>query len=338
MHYLVTGHTGFKGAWLSALLKAKGHQVSGISLDPTSRALFKDAELMPLFGQDLRIDIRNSEKLKVGVAAVNADAVIHLAAQSLVRESYANPIYTFETNVIGTLNILEAVKSQSTKPKAVLIITTDKVYKNINKLTGYVESEELGGDDPYSASKAAADLATQSWVKSFADFPIAIARAGNVVGGGDWATDRLIPDLVSAFSKNEKPVLRFPDSIRPWQHVLDCVNGYVALIEEMLKSRAGGEWNFGPKIENDKTVGVVADSAAKYWGAEAGWSKDSAENPHEAGCLLLDSTKAREQLNWRDKLDFDITMSWTIDFYKKVCEGQNPKDLLDKQIQEFMIL
>lgn len=338
MHFLITGHTGFKGSWLAALLKAKGHEVSGISLDPLPRTLFNDAELMPLLKKDLRIDIRNSEKLNKAVAAVNADVVIHLAAQPLVRESYANPIYTFETNVIGTLNLLEAVKTQPSQPKAVLIITTDKVYKNKNKLAGYIENEELGGDDPYSASKAAADLATQSWAKSFADFPVAIARAGNVVGGGDWAKDRLIPDLVTAFSKHEKPVLRFPDAIRPWQHVLDCVNGYVALIEWMLKSGVGGEWNFGPKIETDKTVGVVADSAAKNWRAEAGWSKDSAENPHEAGYLLLDSTKSREQLNWHDKLDFDTTMSWTIDFYKKVTEGQNPRDLLDKQIQEFINL
>lgn len=338
MHFLITGHTGFKGGWLAALLKAQGHQVSGVSLDPLDRALFKDAQLESLFEKDLRIDIRNLEELQSGFKSIEPEIVIHLAAQPLVRESYSHPIYTFETNVIGTLNVLEAVKSLKEKPKAVLIITTDKVYKNVNKLSGYTEDEALGGFDPYSASKAAADIATQSWASSFADFPLSIARAGNVVGGGDWAVDRLIPDLVTAFSKGKNPVLRYPSALRPWQHVLDCVNGYLSLVNKMIESGVSGTWNFGPKIETDKTVAVVADTAAKYWGSDAGWREDSGKNLHEAGYLLLDSTKSREQLNWRDKLDFNTTMSWTIDFYKKVTEGQNPRELLDKQIQDFLNL
>ena len=197
MHYLITGHTGFKGSWLSLMLQIQGHEVSGISLNPPQKSLFVQAEIEGTLKHDFRIDIRNREELTKVIHTVNPEIIVHLAAQPLVRESYKFPVETFETNVIGTLNVLEATKDLKNL-QAALIITTDKVYKNNRHLRGYVETDELGGDDPYSASKAAIDIAAQSWIKSFATVPIAIARAGNVICGVDWATDRIIPDLVNA--------------------------------------------------------------------------------------------------------------------------------------------
>ena len=224
MHFLITGHTGFKGAWLSMLLHARGHTVSGISLQPETNSLFIQANVQKFLERDIRCDINESSKLTSYFNETKPDVVIHLAAQALVRESYNNPITTFETNVMGTLNVMKA-SQQLRDLKGQLIVTTDKVYKNMNKTSGYVESEALGGQDPYSASKAMADIAAQSWLSSFDNPPTAIARAGNVIGGGDICADRLIPDLIQSYSNGSKPKLRAPNSIRPWQHVLDCLNG-----------------------------------------------------------------------------------------------------------------
>jgi CDP-glucose 4,6-dehydratase len=337
MHYLITGHTGFKGSWLATMLTKLGHTVSGIALAPSNESLYSKANLADLFTYDRFIDIRNRKELNSAIMEISPDLVIHLAAQPLVRESYKSPIETFETNVLGTLNVLEALKNNY-HPRAVLVITTDKVYKNKNLLTGYPESAALGGDDPYSASKAAADIATQSWVKSFNAFPVAIARAGNVIGGGDWATDRLLPDLVTAFSKNERPVLRYPDAIRPWQHVLDCLNGYLKLVDSMLATGRNGEWNFGPAIEIDKTVGVVADTAAQHWGTGASWVLDSTAHLHEAGYLLLNSNKARRELYWENKLPFNEAIKWSIDFYKSALLGVSSRELLEEQIEKFLAI
>ena len=337
MHYLVTGHTGFKGSWLSLMLQMQGHEVSGISLNPPAKSLFVEAGLEGTFKHDFRVDIRNKNELSDAVLKINPEIIIHLAAQPLVRESYKFPVETFETNVIGTLNVLEATK-QLQNLKSALIITTDKVYKNHNHLRGYVETDELGGDDPYSASKAAADIATQSWIKSFAKVPMAVARAGNVIGGGDWATDRIIPDLVNAYSNNDLPTLRYPDAIRPWQHVLDCLNGYLKLIDYMLATGKGGEWNFGPDLTNKYSVAYLTQTVATYWGhVENSWTNDESEQPHEAGYLLLDSAKARAALGWRDKLNFLMTIKWTIDSYKNLSNS-NARQTLKNQIQDFYTL
>ena len=337
MHYLVTGHTGFKGSWLSLMLQMQGHEVSGISLNPPTKSLFVEAGLEGTFKHDFRVDIRNKKELSDAVLKINPEITIHLAAQPLVRESYKFPVETFETNVIGTLNVLEATK-QLQNLKSALIITTDKVYKNHNHLRGYVETDELGGDDPYSASKAAADIATQSWIKSFAKVPMAVARAGNVIGGGDWATDRIIPDLVNAYSNNDLPTLRYPDAIRPWQHVLDCLNGYLKLIDYMLATGKGGEWNFGPDLTNKYSVAYLTQTVATYWGhVENSWTNDESEQPHEAGYLLLDSAKARAALGWRDKLNFLMTIKWTIDSYKNLSNS-NARQTLKNQIQDFYTL
>jgi len=320
------------------MLQMQGHTVSGISLDPQEKSLFNQADLFEIFENDFRMDIRNRPELARTIEKINPEIIIHMAAQPLVRESYKFPVETFETNVIGTLNLLEATK-QLKNLKATLIITTDKVYKNHNHLRGYLETDELGGDDPYSASKAAADLAAQSWIKSFATSPMAIARAGNVIGGGDWATDRIIPDLVNAYSAGNLPVLRYPDAIRPWQHVLDCLSGYLKLINYMLATGLGGEWNFGPELKPKYSVADLVSIFARHWGVEVSpaWKSDGVEHPHEAGYLLLDSTKAREKLFWSDSLGFIASINWTVDWYKN-SDNRSIRLLCENQIDQFVRL
>ena len=337
MHYLITGHTGFKGSWLSLMLEMQGHTISGISLEPPEKSLFNQTVLHKIFVDDMRIDIRDSLAIKQAVKKINPEVIIHLAAQPLVRESYRIPVETFETNVIGTLNVLEATKELSNL-KAVLIITTDKVYKNYNHLRGYVESDELGGDDPYSASKAAADLATQSWIKSFATVPIAIARAGNVIGGGDWALDRIIPDLVNAYSNEELPTLRYPDAIRPWQHVLDCLSGYLSLVDKQVLEGLSGEWNFGPDLSMKYSVSDLVNAFASSWGVKGDcWRLDSMANPHESGYLLLDSLKSRGILGWSDKLVFEESIAWTSEWYKSI-KSESAINVTRNQISNFLKL
>ena len=334
MHFLITGHTGFKGAWLSMLLHERGHKVSGISLKPEIDSLFSRAKIGNFLENDVRCDIRNSTNLLAHFKEINPDVVIHLAAQALVRVSYKHPKDTFETNVFGTLNVLHA-SQQISDLKAQLIITTDKVYKNIGKISGYVETDELGGQDPYSASKAMADIATQSWVSSFENPQTAIARAGNVIGGGDVCADRLIPDLISSYSSGLVPKLRAPNSIRPWQHVLDCLNGYLMLADALIQNNAVGAWNFGPEENKSKTVADVANIAGAVWGAGKSWESDLGIHPHEASMLMLDSKKARSELGWSDKLSFEESVEWTINWYKCVQNGIEPLAEMKKNIDEF---
>jgi CDP-glucose 4,6-dehydratase len=334
MHFLITGHTGFKGAWLSLILRQQGHLVSGISLKPEAGSLFEQAEIGKFLENDILCDIRESAKLSGHFKEVNPDVVIHLAAQALVRESYKNPTDTFETNVIGTINVLKA-SQQISDLKAQLIITTDKVYKNISKTAGYLETDALGGQDPYSASKAMADIAAQSWISSFKNPPTAIARAGNVIGGGDVCADRLIPDLISSYSSGLVPKLRAPNSVRPWQHVLDCLNGYLMLVDAVIQKNADGAWNFGPDEKQSKTVADVANIAGAMWGVEKSWENDLGNHPHEAAMLMLNSNKARADLGWSDKLSFEESVKWTINWYKNVSAGSNPLEETLKNIREF---
>lgn len=335
MHYLVTGHTGFKGAWLSLQLNLLGHKVSGIALDPVEKSLFNDANLSKIFEHDFRVDIRDSKKIKEAVFKVNPDVLIHLAAQPLVRESYRIPTETVEINVIGTLNVLDAIRYLDGL-KAALIITTDKVYKNLNHLRGYTEGDELGGDDPYSASKAAADIATQSWIKSFANVPVSIARAGNVIGGGDWAKDRLIPDLANSYSNGLIPTVRNLESVRPWQHVLDCLNGYLLLIDKMIREGISGQWNFGPSLEKKFTVLDVINEFSQHWGVDRNskYQLDAEKGPHEASYLLLDSSKAREKLDWSDRLDFQTAIKMTADWYR-LFKDIGAREITEQQIRTF---
>lgn len=337
MHYLVTGHTGFKGAWLTLLLKQKGHTVSGISLDPEPGSLFETAHISDFMEHDFRVDIRDSSKLSSAITEINPDVLIHLAAQPLVRRSYREPRETFETNVNGTLNVLEASQNLQNL-KARLIITTDKVYKNVDRVEGYVETEPLGGDDPYSSSKAMADLLTQSWVKSFPAMPTAIARAGNVIGGGDVCEDRLIPDAVRAFSSGKPLHIRYPNAVRPWQHVLDCVNGYLALVEALLAGKGQGEWNFGPGTESFVSVGEVSAKAAEYWGKYAEVVVDDGENLHEANLLALNSQRAINNLGWNNKLIYPESLNWVINWQKEVQETRDSLEATNSQILAFFAL
>jgi CDP-glucose 4,6-dehydratase len=335
MHYLITGHTGFKGAWLTMWLTSLGHKVSGISLDPIENALFTTANLSELVENDLRIDIRNADETISAIKSIEPDVVFHLAAQPLVRESYLDPRGTFETNAMGTLNVLEGV-SNTKSVKAHVVITTDKVYRNVNQVAGYIESDPLGGDDPYSASKAMADILTHSWVTSFPSPPTTIVRAGNVIGGGDVSHDRLMPDLINAYSNGKVPNLRYPNAVRPWQHVLDCLNGYLMIADHLLAGNQLPSINIGPDSGSFKTVLDVANLVAFQLSVEKGWIEDSGENPHEADLLALDANLAKKNLGWNDKLKFEEAINWTTEWYKSVNSGVLSKEISFKQVAKFI--
>lgn len=335
MHYLITGHTGFKGAWLAMWLASEGHQVSGLSLDPIPGALFEQASVSSLMAQDIRGDIRDLAAVQNALETVKPEVVFHLAAQPLVRESYQDPRGTIETNVIGTMNLLSAV-AETPSVKAHVVITTDKVYKNIDQIWGYKEIDPLGGDDPYSASKAMADILTQSWIKSFGGPPTAIARAGNVIGGGDVSKDRLFPDLLNGYLSGQAPVLRYPGAVRPWQHVLDCLNGYLKLSEALLSGNGKGEWNFGPETSSFVNVGDVATYVQEIIGESApSWTTTGEPQPHEANLLALDARKAELELDWHNKLTFKESLKWTVDWQVAVNSGASAMEVCKQQTKSF---
>lgn len=336
MHYLITGHTGFKGSWLVLWLASRGHTVSGIALDPPAGGLFDAAHVADDLHHDIRQDIRDYTATAQAIQRVSPDVVIHLAAQPLVRLSYADPRTTFETNAMGTLSVLQAV-SQTRSVKAHVVITTDKVYRNVNQEQGYVESDPLGGFDPYSASKAMADILTQSWVSSFPGVPTAIARGGNVIGGGDVSQDRLLPDLLAAFERGDVAHIRRPDAVRPWQHVLDCLRGYIVLADALLAGTGQGEWNIGPGRESFVPVRTIADHAVERWpGAQ--WSSGDHDGPHEAALLALDASKAERELEWNNLLPYPESLNWTIDWSRSVHEGRSPREVTLEQILRFEAL
>lgn len=334
MHYLITGHTGFKGPWLLLLLLGRGHQVSGLALDPPDGSLFERANLADHLLNDYRVDIRDAAATASAIQAAAPDVVVHMAAQSLVRESYREPRFTYETNAMGTMNVLEAVRA-TPSVRAHVVITTDKVYRNVDQEAGYVETDPLGGDDPYSASKAMADLLTQSWIRSFPGCPTAIARGGNVIGGGDVSHERLMPDLVRAYASGQAPLLRFPKAVRPWQHVLDCLNGYLTIADALLGGTGLGQWNIGPGRDSFVEVGQVAGLAAELWGGGAHWDRQPGEHPHEANLLALDATKAQAELGWRNRLGFREAVSWTIEWERRVHDGADPLAVTTEQIAAF---
>jgi CDP-glucose 4,6-dehydratase len=337
MRYLITGHTGFKGAWLTLLLAQAGHEVVGLALDPEPGSLYESAAVADVVERDVRGDVRDAAVVSSAMRESKPDVLIHMAAQPLVRESYRNPRWTMETNVMGTLNVLEAAASDD-HLQALVIVTTDKVYRNVNQMSGYIESDPLGGDDPYSASKAMADILTHSWAFSFAGPPTAIARAGNVIGGGDVSKDRLFPDVMRALSSGQSPVLRYPLAVRPWQHVLDCVNGYVALVDALVSGNpaisTGSAWNFGPDERSVVSVGEVTRLAADRWGSPVEWSTTDPEY-HEAGLLALDARAAQSSLGWANLLPFEDAVHWTVDWYRNVYDGASPGSVTRDQITAF---
>ena len=331
---LLTGHTGFKGAWMTLLLQRMGHEVSGFALDPLPGSLFEVAHVHDALDRDVRADIRDSAAITEAVRSIQPDFVVHMAAQPLVRLSYDDPVTTVETNVVGTLRLLEVLRSE--RPQAgCLVVTTDKVYRNDERLDGYAERDPLGGDDPYSASKAMADILTSAYGKSFG-LPLAVARAGNVIGGGDISVDRLLPDLIRGFANGQVPIVRNPHAVRPWQHVLDCLNGYCQLIDVMQKGSSDLAWNFGPDPSSFRTVADAATSAAHAWGPSAEWRAVPEEGAvHETTMLTLNAERARATLNWSDRLSFDEAITWTIDWAKAVADGSNPRDVTETQIRAF---
>lgn len=326
----LTGHTGFKGGWLALWLAQMGAEVRGYALDPcTSPDFFTDAKVGSVL-DDVRGDLRDAASLDKAMRTFRPEMVFHLAAQPLVRRSYVDPVGTYTTNVIGTANVLESIRTLDSV-QAALVITTDKCYVNREWHWGYRENEALGGYDPYSSSKACVEILTASYRSSFFNtaeiakhgVALATARAGNVIGGGDWSEDRLLPDLVRGFLTGAPVLIRRPSAIRPWQHVLEPVAGYLALGQRLLAHEMSyaDAFNFGPWDDDAWPVGRIATEMARRWGGGASWVTDEAESVHEAGYLKLDSSKARSELGWLPRLKLQTALEWLVDWYKASAAG-----------------
>lgn len=315
---LLTGHTGFKGSWLALWLQELGATVSGIALPPESKP--NHWSLLGIDAEDIRLDIRNAESLAHAVMETAPEIVFHLAAQPLVRRSYQKPLETWAANVMGTANLLEACR-RTDCVRAIVLITTDKCYQNNEWLWGYRENDRLGGHDPYSASKAGAELVAASYRDAFFDTPgsplLATARAGNVIGGGDWSEDRLIPDLVRAASAQRSLEIRSPNATRPWQHVLESLSGYLMLGQKLLEGKKdfAQAWNFGPGPEGNRTVSEVLDLLQDHWPGMR-WHVTDKSQPHEATLLYLDSAKARSLLEWKPIWQLNQALAATAEWYR----------------------
>ena len=336
----LTGHTGFKGSWLSLWLQNMGALVKGYSLNiNTTPSLFTQANVAAEMESEIG-DIRNLEQLTGSMVSFNPDILIHMAAQPLVRLSYQEPVDTYTTNVIGTVNVLEAARKCSAL-KAIVSVTTDKCYENKEWDWGYRENEPMGGHDPYSSSKGCAELVTSAYRRSFFSSEdtasLASARAGNVIGGGDWAEDRLIPDILRAFEKSEPVVIRNPLSTRPWQHVLEPLSGYLILAQELYLygDEFAEGWNFGPIDEDCKPVSWILDRMVTYWGNDASWNLDKNNNPHEAGFLKLDCSKASNRLKWKPKWDLQLTLKSIVDWHQLYTNGGDIKKQCLKEINTY---
>jgi CDP-glucose 4,6-dehydratase len=341
---LLTGHTGFKGGWLALWLQALGARVIGVALAPTSQpSLFTAASVADIV-QDHRIDIRDTETIRQLIDNEKPDFVFHLAAQALVRKSYADPLETLSSNALGTASILDALRT-ATHPTIAVMITSDKVYDNVEWSWGYREIDPLGGKDPYSASKGMAELAIKTYFQSyFAESELVrlgVARAGNVIGGGDWAADRIVPDCVRAWAQHKVVDIRSPQATRPWQHVLEPLSGYLTLGEALYSNaRLNGEaYNFGPPAGHDFTVGALIDEMSKHW-SEVRWNDVSAQSntQREAGLLKLNCDKAMSDLGWEAVLSFEETIAMTAEWYKTFYES-SPEDMIDftrQQIKEYV--
>ncbi len=337
---LLTGHTGFKGSWLAFWLKTLGAEVCGYALTPeTNPNLYENLKLKNSMASMIG-DIRYLPDFRETLRWFKPDIVFHLAAQSLVRRSYREPIETYTTNVIGTINILEAIRSADSV-KAVVIITTDKVYENEERDFGYAENDRLGGFDPYSNSKACAELAVSSYRNSFfADGKclIATARAGNVIGGGDWSEDRLLPDVFRSLIFGADLLIRNPNSVRPWQHTLEPLNGYLLLAEKLFEGNKefATAWNFGPEDADAKPVGFILEEIKQIWDEKVSWKIAEGEHPHETNLLKLDSTKAKTKLGWKPKLSLTEALKLTSDWYKSFKNKENLIETTRKQIEFYI--
>ncbi len=335
----VTGHTGFKGGWLTLWLSSRGAEVHGYALPaPTSPAFFEVCDLKTKLKSHTLADIRDEERLTQAIRSAQPQIVFHLAAQPLVRYSYQSPVETYEVNVMGTVHLLEAAR-KTPGVRAVVNVTTDKCYENHEEDKPYRESEAMGGYDPYSSSKGCSELVTAAYRRSFlepAGVSLASARAGNVIGGGDWAADRLVPDFLRALDRGEKLVVRSPNAIRPWQHVLEPLSGYMTLAERLYeKGREFAEaWNFGPEEADAKNVRWIVEDLCRQMSGSS-WRCDSAIHPHEAHYLKLDSSKARAKLGWHSRWDLPMALTKTLDWHKKWKGSADMAALSLSQIHEY---
>ena len=338
---LVTGHTGFKGGWLTLLLDALGAQIAGYSDSvPTTPSLFESANVDKCLAADYRHDIRDLDQLTSAFTDFSPEIIFHLAAQPLVRASYAAPVETFATNVMGSVNCLEAMRTL-TSLRCAVIATSDKVYANQNWDFGYRETDSLGGADPYSASKACAELVTAAYRQSFGldGRPVvASARAGNVIGGGDFAADRLVPDLFRAIQADQELILRYPSGIRPWQHVFDPLLGYLRLAEALAKGDTSDSgWNFGPSSAQSVTVGQFVEQFVENWDAPVSVELSDVAQPKETGTLRLDSTKAAIKLGWHPTVSFQEMLALTTQWYRTFIDGGDIADLSRQQVAEVLV-
>lgn len=340
----VTGHTGFKGSWLSVWLRQLGAQVTGFALNPPTRPnLFEAASIVRCM-RSLTGDVRDLASLRAAITDAAPEVIFHLAAQALVRRSYDAPVETYSSNVIGTANLLEAVRNSSAL--AIVVVTSDKCYDLLVGDKRYRENDPLGGNDPYSASKAGAELVAASYRASFGGTsataslpPVASARAGNVIGGGDWAHDRLMPDLLATFSRSATASVREPDAVRPWQHVLDPLRAYLVLAQQLAQHGDGvaEAWNFGPGASSEWPVHAVCDEAARAWGGEARWQSDPSPHPHEAPVLRLDSEKARTRLGWVTQIPLREAIAHTVRWHKAFAATGDAGRLMQETIEELAL-
>jgi CDP-glucose 4,6-dehydratase len=343
----LTGHTGFKGSWLSLWLQALGAEVTGYALDPPTKPnLFEQANVANAL-RSIRADIRDFPRLKSAIAECRPDVVIHMAAQSVVRRAYEDPIENYSSNVMGTVHVLDAVR-QLKQPCVVVNVTSDKCYQNREWVWGYRENEPMGGRDPYSNSKGCAELVTTAYRESF--FPpeaikqhgvaLASARAGNAIGGGDWTGDQLIPDLMRAFLAGRPCQIRNPSAFRPWQFVLEPLRGYLLLAERLTEDgpRFASGWNFGPVDADAKPVSWIADELVRSWGNSASWSQDAAVHPREAHALKLDASKAGIHLNWHPALPLKQALGWIVEWYHAYQAGGDLEGLTRTQIERYEAL
>jgi CDP-glucose 4,6-dehydratase len=339
----LTGHTGFKGSWLSFWLASMGAKVTGYALAPnTSPNLFGVLSIDSLIEKSHIADIRDLTNLQNAMSHTNPDVVIHMAAQPLVRYSYVNPVETYATNVMGTVHVLESTRSIDSI-NATIVVTTDKCYENKEWVWGYRENESMGGYDPYSNSKGCAELVTSAYRQSYFSKSklanhVASARAGNVIGGGDWSEDRLIPDAIKAFETNKPLMIRSPLATRPWQHVLEPLSGYLILAQKLYErgSDFASGWNFGPGDEDNRSVQEVIDLLIAAWGESARWEKEGAEQPHEANLLKLDCSKARSQLGWVPKWSLETATQKIVEWQKAYQTRENMQPVSLAQINQYM--
>ena len=335
----ITGHTGFKGTWLALWLRQLGADVHGYALPaPDGDSMWQATGLAALIDTELA-DIRDAERLTAAMARQQPELVLHLAAQPLVRESYRTPADTWSSNVTGTLNLLQAVR-QCDSVRAVLVVTTDKCYDNREWVWPYREQDALGGHDPYSSSKAAVELLCASWRASFLQtqgVALATARAGNVIGGGDWSPERLLPDILRQWQQDQPVTLRYPGATRPWQHVLEPLHGYLLLAQALLNGQQGADsaWNFGPDASDVASVGAVVAQLAQLWPGEPQWQIDATPQPHEAGLLSLDSAKARHLLAWKPRWSLPQALAQTVRWHQAWQAGEDMQRHTLTQIEDF---